>query len=351
MATSPETSQPKPRPIWQRVLTSGWLLSPVIVIALLAVTFFGYGYYTRHQKTTYSRGGAFGVASQQDASQNHTTRHPAGHKSSRKQSTASKKHPAKVKTTKTVTGSEKTGTASSTPKPAVSATPTTPATRNSPKPKHTKGAPVTTAVATPKVGQYTLAVHGAEEAKFGPIGACHNNFPSRATLAVHHASGESPTAYDFDMRLYPSKPNQHDERHIYDYSPSAVTLSFEEETVTCSGIKQSSTVNYTPTQTRVQLPLTVGKTWHNHGGGSSRTETGTSKVEKRSSITVQGKRYAVYEISTTLALTGSETGERDQTWWYSPALAMPLRFGETLHGNRSGAKYSEYYSATVVGLP
>jgi hypothetical protein len=130
-----------------------------------------------------------------------------------------------------------------------------------------------------------------------------------------------------------------------------MVLTYEESTVTCAGIKQSSTVGYSPAQTRVELPLAVGDSWRNHGGGSSRTETGTSNVVKQTTLKVQGARYAVYEIATKLAMSGSETGERDQTWWYSPALAMPLKFSEVLHGQRSGASYSESYTATVVKMP
>src|SRR4051812_6127189 len=62
-------------PGWARALTTGWVLSPIIVIALLAVTFEGYGYYTRHQKTTYARGGAFGVVDPVNAAHTAKTGH------------------------------------------------------------------------------------------------------------------------------------------------------------------------------------------------------------------------------------------------------------------------------------
>jgi hypothetical protein len=355
MATSDRSTWPG----WARALTTGWVLSPIIVIALVAATFEGYGFYTRHQKTTYSRGGAFGATSE-PAAQVHSTK-VAGHHAK----PGSKGHKAKVKnggkivTTLGTGGGAHQGGSSTSSQPSNTThsqsgssgpAPSHPTGSGSATPKPSKSA-TTNALVTPRVGEYTLAVSGEESAKFGPISACHNTFPSRATLDVHHAAGESPTSYDFDMRMYPGQANRHDERHIYKYSKSAMILTYEEETVTCSGIKQSSTVDYSPAQVRVELPLTVGRTWHNHGGGSARTETGTSTVVKRTSLTVQGTSYQVYEIATKLALTGNETGERDQVWWYSPQLAMPLRFSETLHGNRSGAKYSESYTASVVGIP
>jgi hypothetical protein len=355
------TTQRSTWPTWARALTTGWVLSPIIVIAMVAATFEGYGFYTRHQKTTYSRGGAFGATDAQ-SSPLHSAKRAAHHGPKSAAKPAAKGHTGQVKnggTTVTTLGtgaspkhsahhasSEGSSTGGSVSDPTHSSSPT-PVTSTS-----TSTSPSSTdALVTPRSGVYTLAVSGQESAKFGPISACHNTFPSRSTLDVHHASGESASSYDFDLRMYPNQANRHDERHIYQYSTRSVILTYEQETVTCSGIKQSSVVDYSPAQTRVELPLAVGKSWRNHGGGSSRTETGTSSVVKRSSLKIEGKSYQVYEIVTKLKLTGSETGERDQTWWYSPQLAMPLKFGETLHGNRSGAKYSESYNASVIGIP
>src|SRR5256885_11795123 len=52
-------------PRWARILTSPWLLSPVLVFTLLIGAFVAYGAYTRSKPTHYSRGGdvfAAGVA-------------------------------------------------------------------------------------------------------------------------------------------------------------------------------------------------------------------------------------------------------------------------------------------------
>jgi hypothetical protein len=343
-------------PAWARVLTTGWVLSPLIVIALLVATFEGYGYYTRHQKTTYARGGAFGVSNEQAAQSNPAK---SSGRAGGKNGATGGKTPAKGKLKNGGTHASTLGVggrAASHGSNQGSTTPggTTsghgPVGGNSGSPTPTSSGSSNSLV-TPRTGVYTLAVSGSESAKFGPITGCHNGFPSRATLDVHHATGESPSSYDFDMRLYPNQANKHDERHIYKYSKDAMILTYEQETVTCSGVKQSTSVSYSPAQTRVQLPLAVGNSWHNHGGGSSRTETGTSNVVKRTSLQVAGTSYQVYEIVTKLTMTGSETGERDQTWWYSPALGVPLKFSETLNGKRSGAKYAESYTASVIGIP
>lgn len=229
-----------------------------------------------------------------------------------------------------------------TPPPVTASTPA-----KTPTPTATTGP----AYNTPAVGAYTLAVTGSEGAKFGPISPCHSSFPSYATLDVHHATGESSASYDFDLRLYPGSPNRHDERHIYRYSKDSVVLTYEQATVTCLGIKQSTVVDYSPAQVRVAGPLRVGAHWHNHGGGSNRTETGMSKVVKASTMRYGHRTYDVYEIVTRLAMTGSESGYRDQTWWYAPQLGLPLKFSETLHGARQGGSYTETYTATVISGP
>jgi hypothetical protein len=305
-------------------------------------TYEGYAAYTRHQKTTYARGGAFGVIPT-PAAHAANARRPAKrsggpiHTSTPTHSATP--HRSTVATTVTTAPSHATATRTAHRSASPSAGPT-----------HT---PVSNALAyhQPKPGLYTLAITGGEQAKFGPISPCHSNFPSRATLDVHHATGESPASYDFDLRLYPGDPNKHDERHIYRYDGDSVVLTYEQETVTCFGIKQSTVVAYQPDQVRVAGPLRVGTSWHNHGGGAARTETGTSRVVKATTMALDHHSYRVFEITTRLALAGSETGYRDQTWWYAPELGIPLKFGETLHGARQGASYSENYTATVISGP
>jgi hypothetical protein len=196
-----------------------------------------------------------------------------------------------------------------------------------------------------------LAVSGSEHVRFGPFSACTNTFPTRSELAVQPASGEPSGSYDFDLRFYPNSPNRHDERHIYRYTSAGAFLSFEQATVTCSGVKQSSSVSYRPAQQRAPQPLGVGTTWRDHGGDNARTETGSGKVVGTENLTVGGRTYRTYVIDTHLQMSGSETGTRDQRWWYSPDLGMPLKWHEVLSGKRSGASYSEDVTVTVVGTP
>src|SRR3954462_4758702 len=46
-------------PRWARVATSPWVVSPIVVLGLLASAVVGYGAYTRSRPTNYARGGVF----------------------------------------------------------------------------------------------------------------------------------------------------------------------------------------------------------------------------------------------------------------------------------------------------
>jgi hypothetical protein len=208
------------------------------------------------------------------------------------------------------------------------------------------GAPV-----TPRPGSYRLAVDGKEKVDFGPVSFCSRALPTETALVVSPAQGETAGSFDFDIRYFPGSAGQHDERHIYRYAAETVDLTYENATVTCGGVQQTSQVDYSPPQIRVQLPLRVGAGWSSTGGDSSRTEAAQSKVLRVENVAVAGTAVKTYVIETRVDVTGSETGSRLQRWWYAPSLALPVKWFEHIDGSRSGATYSEDATITVVGLP
>jgi len=298
----------------------------------LFAAFEGYGFYTRHRGAHYSRGGPFLGAARWAG--------PAGPGSAQ----------AAPGAATSAGGAATTAPAAQSPKRGGAAN----VTSASPTVGEEGGAASARGqarLAVPRPGRYALAVRGSESVSFGPVAFCHNGFPATAELGIGPAAGEQPHSYDFDLRLYPSSPNAHDERHIYRYSATGVDLVFEEATVTCAGIEQSTTVNYTPPQVRVRSPLEVGERWTSHGGDSNRTENTVSTVTRTDRVSVGPSSYEVFVIETHVDMTGSEHGTRVQTWWWSPQLAMALRFAEQIQASRSGASYSESYTATVASFP
>jgi len=336
-------------PRWARIAGSAWIVSPLVVFALLIGAFFVYGAWTRSQPTHYARGGdVFGIA---------TSPAPSS-------SAAAEAAKAKVQTKTGARGTSKpqpakTGVGSAAAQAAMTTTRHT--TRGGTTGQSSSGGSTggttssgqhtTPTITQPATGTYQLAVSGSEHVKFGPFSACSNTFPSSSSLVVKHASGEPAGSYDFDLRFYPSSPSRHDERHIYRYNASGVQLSYEQATVTCGGIKQSSTANYSPPQQRVRLPLATGERWSTSGGDSARTERGSFQVLGTDTVTIAGHSYRTWVIDTHITMSGSETGSRDQRWWWSPDLGIPVKWHESLSGKRSGATYSEDVTVSVVGLP
>jgi hypothetical protein len=308
------------------VLTRKRVWVPLVVLAVAVTGFEGYGAYTRSKPVDYSRGGGdFGLL-------------PGA-------SPTAGTSDAPSPTTTPTAGA----TPTSVPRVSASAAPTVAPTAGATVvPVATR---VARAVVVPAVGTYPLAVQGQEKVQFGPVSFCSQTLPSSTHLVVKKAAGESATSYDFDVPFFPSSTGRHDERHIYRYTSTAVLLDYEIATVTCQGVRQSSETSFTPEQKRVELPLKVGASWHNHGGGSDRTEDATTKVLRTETLTIHGERVLTYVIETTTSFTGGESGTRDQTWWYAPSWAMPVKWHEKQSGHRSGASYSGDITATVLARP
>jgi hypothetical protein len=293
---------------------------PLVVVAVAVAGFEGYGAYTRSSPVDYSRGGGDFAAL--------PSRTPAP-------------------------GTTAAATRSAAPSvsPTARALPRVEATEQAAPTTTALPVPTTAAVGVPAVGTYPLAVQGSEKVQFGPVSFCSQTLPSSTHLVVKRAAGESPTSYDFDVPFFPSSAGRHDERHIYRYTSTAVFLDYEIATVTCQGVRQSSDTSFTPEQKRVEIPLQVGASWHSHGGGASRTEDATTTVLRTEALQIQERSVLTYVIETTTSFTGDESGTRDQTWWYAPSWAMPVKWHEKQSGHRSGASYSGDITATVLAHP
>ena len=304
---------------------------PVLVLAVVIAGFKGYGAYTRSKPVDYARGGDFGAVP--------ATTPAAGETPGTTPGAAAP----------TATPAATAGPAvTSLPRAVASAAPTRAASvpTAAPQPSRAAALPV-----VPKAGVYRLSVTGEEKVTFGPFSFCDQTLPSSTSLVVKPAAGEAPGSYDFDVAYFPGSTGRHDERHIYRFTPAAVSLSYEIATVTCQGVRQSSATSFAPVQPRVQLPLAVGKSWHYTGGGSNRTEDATFQVLRTETLTIAGRAISTYVIRTTTSFTGDESGTRDQTWWYAPSLALPVKWHEKQTGQRSGASYTGEITSTVVSLP
>jgi hypothetical protein len=199
----------------------------------------------------------------------------------------------------------------------------------------------------PRPGSYGVMIDGTERVRFGPVSFCSRGFPTRSTLVIKHAAGETPTAFAFDHEL----SSLHKERHIYRYTRQGVFLDFEGASVNCGGIEQETENSFKPPELKVQLPLHVGDSWRGRSVGAHRTESYSAKVIRREAVSVQGRAYSAYVIEHTVQMTGEESGRRFQRWWYAPSLAISLRWHEEIDASRMGATYSESATFRITSLP
>lgn len=304
---------------------------PLVTVLVAVAAFEGYGLYTRSRPVEYSRGGDFAAAATPSV----------------QPSTAPVGTPGQT----TTPGASASTLPSASPHALPRTDGTTAPVVSGSGPEPVSPPSRAAHVVVPRTGSYELAVTGSEKVQFGPVSFCNQTLPSSTHLVVSKAAGESATSYDFDVPYFPGQTGQHDERHIYRFTPKAVFLDYEIATVTCQGVRQSSATSFAPPQLRAELPLVVGARWHNHGGGSSRTEDSDSTVTRTETLTVAGQHVLTYVIDMTTSFTGDETGTRHQTWWYAPTWAMPVKWTEKQSGSRSGASYSGDLAVLVLSRP
>jgi hypothetical protein len=307
-----------------------------IVLALVGIAAFeGYGAYTRSKPVHYDRGGnAFALTDEPTPTATARATSPTPGTS----------------TTSAPVATRTAGPSSAAPHPSATADVAPPVAQPTQKPAVTRTL-TPQGIAVPKTGTYGLAVQGSEKVKFGPVSFCNQKLPTSTHLVVSKAKGESGSSYDFDVPFFPGQSGQHDERHIYRYTKDEVLLDYEIATVTCQGVRQSSSTSFVPEQRRVALPLKVGASWTYKGGGADRTESSTTHVLRTETLAIDGARVLTYVIETKTSFTGDESGTRDQTWWYAPTWAMPVKWHEKQSGQRSGASYTGDITATVTSHP
>lgn len=305
------------------------------LVVVLVAAFLGYGWWSRRGDVEYSRGGEdFLDAEQIPGAPPSSTPTPLP----RDASTAPSARPS--------------GPAAATGLPTPLAPLATAVSTKQPTAAPSK-APVAVApgVARPTPGVYKLAVSGKEGVKFGPLSFCDRTLPAETSMVVAPAKNEPDGSFAFDLRYYPGEPEQHDERQILRYTDSAIAMTYEVGTVTCSGIRQSSEVSYTPVVDRVRFPLKVGASWSGKGGNDKRLESYTTKVARKDVVVVAGRSFPVFVIESASTFTGAESGERRRVWWFSPLRGMPLKWTDFIKGGRSGASFTNDVTVAVTSLP
>lgn len=173
------------------------------------------------------------------------------------------------------------------------------------------------AAGVPRPGVYTFAQWGSEEGGVGPA-TISRGLPDRARYVVTPAPGGYRERLDIS--------EEHVEAVRLRVGPSVTRELSRRTEVTFLGFGRDDRRDLVPPPARLVRPLTVGRRW------SSRYTAGTLRVVTRSVVAraevveVEGRRYATRVVRTVGDTAGTHPGRRVDVIWWSPALALPLRW-------------------------
>lgn len=169
----------------------------------------------------------------------------------------------------------------------------------------------------PRPGVYTFAQRGSERGGAGPVGITRD-LPSEARYLVTLAPG------GYRERLAISE--EHVEETRLRVGPRATRELARRTHVTFLGVGRDDRRELTPPPLRLARPLTVGRRWRSSYTAGTLPVTTTSVVQRAETLEIAGRRYATRVVRTVGDTGGAHPGRRVDVIWWSPALALPLRW-------------------------
>jgi hypothetical protein len=174
----------------------------------------------------------------------------------------------------------------------------------------------------PAAGVYTYRQDGSEK---GGVGPAHisRDLPEEARYVVTKAEG--------GYRAQLSMSQEHIEGVTVRVGAAGSREVARRTKVTFLGFGRDDRRVLRPAPLWLPRKLAVGRTW----GGSYRAGdlpvTYRSRVLRRDAVEVDGRRWAVWVVRSESTTGGVHPGDRTDTWWWSPRLALPLRWSIDMH--------------------
>lgn len=177
------------------------------------------------------------------------------------------------------------------------------------------GGPATPGI--PRPGVYTYLQEGSERGGAGPV-SLSRELPARARYVVTPAPGGYLEELDIS--------EEHVEATRLRVGPRATREVARRTEVTFLGVGRDDRRDLEPPPARLVRPLTVGRTWTSTYRAGSLPVTTRAEVLRAEVVEIGGARYAARVIRTVGDTGGTHPGRRTDTIWWSPALALPLRW-------------------------
>jgi hypothetical protein len=169
----------------------------------------------------------------------------------------------------------------------------------------------------PAPGVYEYDVTGSEQLARGPV-SIDRGLPAIAPMLVRHLDG----GYETDLRY----SDAHTELSRYDLRPAGAFVTFARTVVKTPVTTTTRDREWTPPLLRFPAVPKVGEAW---GGAFTAGDLELqieSEVLRREPVQVGGRPVNAFVIEHRQDITGEYTGERTETFWYSPSRGMVVKY-------------------------
>lgn len=169
----------------------------------------------------------------------------------------------------------------------------------------------------PRRGVYTYRQSGRERGGTGPV-SIRRDLPEEARYVVTSAHG------GFEEEL--SLSEEHVEGVRFRVSRGGTRAVWRRTDVTFVGFGRDDRRDLRPPPLHMPRRLAVGRTWSGRYTAGSLPVTYRSEVLRREAAEVGGERIPAFVVRTIGDTGGAHPGTRVDTFWWSPRLALPLRW-------------------------
>jgi hypothetical protein len=166
-------------------------------------------------------------------------------------------------------------------------------------------------------GVYVFRVTGSERGGVGPL-TVGRGLPSEAPYVVTITPGGFQAELDLS--------DEHIEATRYRVGPRGLQEVWRRTDVTLLGVGRDDRRDVVPPALRVPLRPRVGQRWTAHYRAGDLPVAVAARVLRATSAEVDGRRLPAVLLRVRSVTGGAHPGTRTETVWWSPGLALPLRW-------------------------
>jgi hypothetical protein len=168
----------------------------------------------------------------------------------------------------------------------------------------------------PRPGVYTYAATGSERGGLGPV-HLGRGLPAQARYIV------SPAPGGFEAELDLS--GEHIEAARFRLERRGLVETWTRTKITLVGIGADDRRSLRPAPLWMPRDPRPGQTWHSRYRAGDLAIATTSRAVGRATLRVDGREVPTVVVRIHTVTSGPHSGTRDETIWWAPSLALPVR--------------------------